>query len=187
MALYGCRQAVPDMPDISMEAAFFLARHMGPPANPPWLHDIATCAHHAHDVDSNVLTQVPRLAYFDMLAMTSALNLLFLDWVRDPDKAPDCASLAERKNVLLRLWSGCLCTAKHIKHHTNDGPLSPSEREEVFVRTINPRCAECSIYGAGSLAAVQLMLVERPHKLEELCFEGVPEGSLVLTQRPRGT
>jgi hypothetical protein len=50
---------------------------------------------------------------------------------------------------------------------------------------INPHCAECPIYAAGSLGAVQLMTVERPHKRDELCFDAVPEGSLVLVSDHR--
>jgi hypothetical protein len=174
------------MPDISMESAFRLARFLGEPAAPPWLSDIPTCATLVNLADNGVSPRIPHSAYVDEQHMMNALNTLFGDWARNPNAAPGCASAAERKNVLLRLWSGCIGTAKTIKHQPNQPqPTTPEERAAAFTILINPHCAECPIYAAGSIAAVHFMSVTRP-QAHELRFEGVPVGSLVLSQRPPG-
>jgi hypothetical protein len=79
-----------------------------------------------------------------------------------------------RKNILLRLWAGCLDAAKNIALETIDGPITPDDRKEGFF-FIDLLSKPDPIYRAGTEAAPSFKKLHRQH----YSFAGVSPGSAV--------
>jgi hypothetical protein len=170
--------------DDSMRAAFQLAKCLGRPPEPVWLGDVAVCVQVVEGVERNGMDQKTDADHATFQKLTDKLNVIFYTWAQDPGSVPDVDDVLERQNVLLRLWAGCTDTAKTIKYQTRDPqPTSPELRGLIFREIIDPQCGECPVYAAGSRAAVAYMVGRG--QADELCFDGVPEGSLVKQQQPR--
>ena len=169
--------------DDSMRVAFRLAKTIGVPPYPQWLGNIETCVKVVEGIERNGLQHKTDADHATIQMLTDKINVIFYTWAQNEESVPQVDDVLQRQNVLLRLWSGCTDTAKAIKYQTRDPePTTPTQRRAWFDDTINPNCRECRIYQAGSLCAVAYM-VGRGQE-DELCFEGVPEQSAVLTQRP---
>ena len=175
------------MPDPSMDVALQLAEMIGPVRNPPpWLSDIAKVAAIVKDFDDKAMSQKTDADHATPQTLADKINVLSSTYAAEPNAVPGVEDQLERQNILLRTWAGSVGTAKTVKHQTRDPePLTKEDREAIFNGVINPNCAKCPVYAAGSRAAVALM-ISRNQK-HELCFDGVPEGSLVMQERPEGT
>ncbi len=86
----------------------------------------------------------------------------------------DPISETSKKNVILRLWSGCLYAAKSIAVETLDGLTSPEIRKEHFFQ-IDLFASWDSIYRAGVESAPSF----KRRRKESYRFEGVPYDSSV--------
>jgi hypothetical protein len=79
-----------------------------------------------------------------------------------------------RKNILLRLWAGCMDAAKNIALQTINGPNSADDRKEGFF-FIDLLSKPDPIYRAGTESAPSFKKLHRQH----YSFAGVPSGSAV--------
>lgn len=79
-----------------------------------------------------------------------------------------------RKNILLRLWAGCMDAAKNIALETMDGTNSPVTRKEGFF-LIDLFAKLDPIYRSGIEAAPSFKKLQRQH----YSFAGVSSGSAV--------
>jgi hypothetical protein len=87
---------------------------------------------------------------------------------------PDVPDPIARLNIALRLWAGCLDTAKTIASQTNRGPNSPQTRAAAMPG-IDARAATDAVYQAGVEAAPAFKMLRN----EPYSMEGVPAGSAV--------
>jgi hypothetical protein len=81
-----------------------------------------------------------------------------------------------KKNVILRLWSGCLDAARSISTETHDGTTSPDSRKAHFFQ-IDLFAKWDSIYRAGVLTAPALKKLRKQY----YSFDGVLSNSPVRT------
>ncbi len=90
----------------------------------------------------------------------------------------------ERKNIALRLWTGCLCAAKEcrrtsVSEHNPDGtakresPYTPEMRAESF-KKIMITSREDPIYEAGVEAAPVWELIENAVGDKKMYLDGIP-------------
>jgi len=79
-----------------------------------------------------------------------------------------------RKNILLRLWAGCMDAAKNIALETINGPNSAEDRKEGFF-FIDLLTEPDPIYRAGTEAAPSSKTLHRQH----YSFAGISPGSAV--------
>ena len=86
----------------------------------------------------------------------------------------DIPSEASKKNVILRLWSGCLDAAKSIALETRDGLTSPEIRKSHFYQ-IDLFARWDLIYCAGVESAPSF----KRRRKESYRFEGIPYDSPV--------
>ena len=82
----------------------------------------------------------------------------------------------QKKNVILRLWSGCLDAARSISTETDDGITSPDSRKAHFFQ-IDIFAKWDSIYSAGVQTAPALKKLRKQY----YSFDGVPNDSPVRT------
>ena len=71
-------------------------------------------------------------------------------------------------NLTLRLWSGCLDTAKIPFLRTQSGRNS-KEIRRLSILTVNSRAANDPIYGKGAVIAY----LWKPNP-DSVCFDGIP-------------
>jgi hypothetical protein len=81
----------------------------------------------------------------------------------------------EIKNLILRLWAGCMSAAKEIAFETNSGPNTPERRNMIFSKKIDIISESDPVYRAGVEAATAFKRLRN----EQYSFEGVPETSSV--------
>jgi hypothetical protein len=86
----------------------------------------------------------------------------------------DQISETSKKNIILRLWSGCLDAAKSIAVQSRDGLTSPEIRKEHFFQ-IDLFASWDLIYRAGVESAPPF----KRRRKESYKFEGVPNDSPV--------
>jgi hypothetical protein len=89
-----------------------------------------------------------------------------------------------RKNILLRLWTGCMEAAKAIRFNYVSGikdsdvleaPITHEYRQAIFTSLIDLQCRTDSIYRAGVEAApVYKKLLKQYYS-----FNGVPTNSII--------
>jgi hypothetical protein len=90
----------------------------------------------------------------------------------------------ERKNIALRLWTGCLCAAKEcrrtsVAEHNPDGTTkseyqyTPEMRAESFKKIMITSC-EDPIYEAGVEAAPVWELIENRTPDKKMYLDGIP-------------
>jgi hypothetical protein len=89
-----------------------------------------------------------------------------------------------RKNILLRLWTGCMEAAKAIRFNYISGikdgdvleaPITHKYRQAIFTSLIDLQCRTDSIYRAGVEAApVYKKLLKQYYS-----FNGVPTNSII--------
>ena len=80
----------------------------------------------------------------------------------------------EKINICLRLWSGCLSTAKTIAIETNDGPNTPEIRYALHNK-ITELAENDLIFQAGAEVAEEFIKARN----EEYSFEGIPNDSFL--------
>ncbi|MDQ6668546.1 MAG: hypothetical protein M3Y53_10025, partial [Thermoproteota archaeon] len=93
---------------------------------------------------------------------------------------PDVRSIDEIKNVILRLWAGCMSASKEIAPSTKSGPNTPARRTMIFSQQIDILCQTDPIYEAGVEAAPSFKRLRG----EVYSFEGVPQNSPVKRYPP---
>jgi hypothetical protein len=100
------------------------------------------------------------------LAKIAELTKNYLPEVPDP---------LVRINIVLRLWAGCLDTAKAIDLKTRSGQNTPRSRSEGS-RYIDQVASIDPIYEAG----VEAALAFKKRRGDSISFEGVPPGTRVF-------
>lgn len=164
------------MPDPIFQAAEELANQYGPAPIPAWLGDSRRCADVVERVEHQGIRHIPPAAYLHAETLRQALDQALTAVATQADSAPDLADGGQRKNVLLRLWFGCLTTGKTIALETRDGANTETVRRNIFNGVIEPLCAKCPVYKAGSRAAYEWKTEVRKQPVD---FTGVPVTSAV--------
>jgi hypothetical protein len=114
--------------------------------------------------------------------------LSFLSQLSDKEKAIRLCNVGEissrlmsdvsdaniRKNIAIRIWSGCLDAAKNISFRTMDGPVTPQIRQLSFF-IIDHWTSKDLIYGSGIQCAPAFKKLHRQY----YTFNGVPPSSIV--------
>ncbi len=77
----------------------------------------------------------------------------------------------------LRLWAGCLSTAKMIARRTNDGQNTFEVRKTAFEEVIDKTSQVDKVYEAGVEAAP--IWKKKVGQGDDVSFDGVPENSAV--------
>ena len=155
-----------------MDTALKWAEEIGPPpVLPKSLQDVQQCARLIDQIDSKLI----RDSFLDELddnEKAERLNNItevirqFISDVNDDN---------EIKNLILRLWAGCMSGAKGIALETKSGPNTPELREKIFGQKIDIVSERDPIYRAGVEAASTFKRLRN----EVYSFEGVPERSPV--------
>lgn len=88
---------------------------------------------------------------------------------------PDVKSPELRKNISLRLWSGCLAAAKTVALGTRAGPNTPEIRALATQNMIDPQSQTDPIFRAG----VEAGICFKRFLKEPFSLEGIPDGSSI--------
>jgi hypothetical protein len=144
---------------------------------PPSLSDLTKRTNLINEINSLLFTPTnPRTAKkllvdLDHDGRTNRLNV-----IADKSKSYMSEDLDDnvRKNILLRLWAGCMDAAKNIALETMDGTNSPVTRQEGFF-LIDLFGKLDPIYRSGIEAAPSFKKLQRQH----YSFAGVSSDSAV--------
>jgi hypothetical protein len=150
-----------------MDTALKWAEKIGlPPVLPKSLENVDQRARLVDHIDSKLI-QNSFLHELDAKEKANRLNditELSRNFISDVNDDNDI------KNLLLRLWAGCMSAAKGIALETNSGPNTPERRNMIFSKKINITSETDPIYRAGVEAAPAFKgLRNQPYS-----FEGVP-------------
>jgi len=107
----------------------------------------------------------------NQLAKIAGLTKEYLPEIPDP---------LVRINIVLRLWVGCLDTAKTIAVKTLSGPVTPQDRS-IGSQYIEGVASADSIYEAG----VEAALAFKKRRGDYISFVGVPPGTRVFKLIPK--
>lgn len=91
------------------------------------------------------------------------------------DDLPDVPDSLVRINIVLRLWAGCLETAKTIALETKSGPNTPKIRSDSALH-IDQVASIDPIYEAG----VEAALAFKKRRGQPISFEGIPRETRVF-------
>jgi hypothetical protein len=119
----------------------------------------------AQVVGYHALTDEDKKSYLRQLA---ELSHVYITDVRDHSRLV---------NITLRLWAGCLDSAKTIASDIRSDPYAPEERTDLFENFFDPLARKDPIYRAG----MQTAPLFKNHRKEHFSLEGVPQDSPVRT------
>jgi len=162
--------------DPNMDTALRWAKELRSiPTLPSSLQDVSQRAKLVRDINTESFAGALLADYYRTLSVDEKVQCLNEIARGSKTYISDVDDDGVRKNLSLRLWSGCLSAAKIIALRTNDGPNTPDKRASSFRDKIDPQAQMDPIYRAGVEAAPHFKkLLE-----EEYSFEGVPEDSTV--------
>ena len=80
--------------------------------------------------------------------------------------------------TVLRLWSGCLSSAKLIALETRDGPVMPNYRRSAAIFDAM-RCKRDPIWKMGYRTGPALKRLRK----EKVCYDGIPKRSSLRKQK----
>jgi hypothetical protein len=164
------------MGDYSYEIAWGIAQLMGPVGLlPSWLGNPTECVRLVELVQTNVVPTWANRGPMTVEVWAPLVNAAFTAWAEDPKSAPSLYQPSERKNILLRLWSGCAGAGKMIDFKTQDGPTDEATRKRFF-DAIAEREIECPVYRAGVTYAYDW----KKFLKQPVFFDGVPATSVAL-------
>jgi len=158
--------------DASLIVALKIAGDLGQAPEPPWVGDVDKSIHLVQLIQEKASPKFVRGEPMPMLEFCQRLDAAFADWASDPMSAPGIDSITDRKNVLLRLWAGCVWTGKMIALGTKSGDTSPEDRAAFFRDWVVPWSSGCKVYAAGALHACAW---KKKALREPVCLDGVPE------------
>jgi hypothetical protein len=104
------------------------------------------------------------------------LDDAFEKWAQDPASAPGIDDPKDRKNLILRLWSGCAGAGKMIDRKTMTGPTRKELRADTF-KGIDANAAVCPAYRAGVEYAFDWK--DFLGQEDDVVFDGLPGDHLV--------
>jgi hypothetical protein len=161
------------MPDTNMYTAY------------SWASDLADLSHLKATLDINqriklileMDEEVDRYSKYDLSGsgllenFSETVKEIFLNRVDDIVRhyILDETNEKYRKSIGLRLWSGCISTAKTIALDTRDGPNTPEIRTKIF-RTLDRIADQDPIYRAG----VESAPLFKKERRQCFSFNGVP-------------
>lgn len=156
--------------DQNMELARLLAQGLGAaPALPKSLASVERRAEFIHRIDG------PLIVSLDLDQIVAGIGSRIREIAEvSMDYMPDVADPLVRVNIGLRLWSGCLSTAKTIALGTRSGPNTPQMRAEIM-KFVDGVAATDEIYAAGVEAAPAFKRLRD----QEASYEGIPQDSRV--------
>jgi hypothetical protein len=170
-----------DVEDLSIQIAWDIASEMGPPPVPPWLGEPNTCVRLVELVQKNVVPAWVTRGPMPYEAWRPILDAAFTSWTADSESAPQVPGPLDRKNILLRLWGGCVGAGKMVAE-TNQGDDMKATVIDEHVRRrafegIDRVATLCPIFKAGVLYACDWKQSFDPP--QGVCFDGVPRESVV--------
>jgi hypothetical protein len=159
-----------------MSMALDLANEIGPaPQLPPSLVAIADRVQLIEAVETRVLSRVD---HSSLERWRTSLDQAAGEMAAEDNSVPGVANPDERKNILLRLWSGCMTAAKTIALGTRAGPNTEAQRTAGAL-LFAMKCTNDPIYTAGVVAAPSF----KAGRKEQYSLQGIPAGSVVLIER----
>ena len=171
------------MPDANMHWALLFAQGLvgTPPTLPASLEPIAKRAEVVKHVNGPLVWDLFCLEpQFSQQILGVTLISRTAERIRDlaattAECIDDVQDPLQRINIVLRLWAGCLMGAKTIADQTNDGPVTPQDRQSNVEQIIAPRCKSDAVFAKGVEAAPAFKrLLEQDYFLT-----GVPAESLL--------
>jgi len=163
--------------DPNMDTAIEWANVLGPPPSlPASLGSMERRAKLVDRVDSSLIAG----SFLHKLKDEERIQRLNVIVELSRSFLPDVRRIDEIKNVILRLWAGCMSAAKEIAPSTKSGPNTPARRTMIFSQQIDILCQTDPIYEAGVEAAPSFKRLRG----EVYSFEGVPQNSPVKRYPP---
>ncbi len=137
--------------DPSMEIAWRLAEGLGDsPDLPHSLHTVEERARLVDKIDGSFIPTADNPDEHPASVIGRRLREIETGTEILADEIPD---VLDRVNLGLRLWAGCLSSAKTIASGTLSGPNTPQIRAQIFSSIIDPRAGGDVAYRAGVEAA----------------------------------
>jgi hypothetical protein len=160
--------------DSTMDDLYALAIWLGPcPRLPDSLKNADHTARFIDYIDSQIINPFRSLK-------TEEFILKVIELTRE--KIPDISDGKVRANITMRLWAGCMDSAKTIRNtyvdkSSPDGtlPYTPEKRKNAWYQKMKPKSEEDSIYKYG----VELGTVFRKIRGQPSYLEGIPKDSIV--------
>jgi hypothetical protein len=160
------------MGDLSYAIAWEIAGRMGPPPVPSWLSDADSCIQVVELVQAKVVPAWVNLGPMTRKVWEPILDAAFDAWSENSASCPGVTNQPERKNIILRLWSGCAGTGKAIDRRTMSGSTSEVSRRQSFA-DIDGCAASCPIFRAGVQYAVDWK--EHLGQLSDVVLDGIDD------------
>jgi hypothetical protein len=162
--------------DPTMTMALELANGVGAaPKLPTSLTAMADRVRLMEAIEARVLTRVD---HSSIERWRTSLSEAAGEMAKDAASLPDVVDERERKNILLRFWSGCMSAAKTIALETRNGPNTETYRTASSL-LLDSRAKDDPVYAAGVVAAPSF----KAGRKETYSLAGVPAGSLVTSER----